>query len=61
MFSLEDKRDILIAATREVLQLSEETTKPADLDRRRSYVREASRIACRLFDVQKEIEENGID
>jgi hypothetical protein len=59
MFSLEDKREILIAATNEVLQLSEETTRPQDLERRRSYVREASRLASRLIEVQKEIEEHG--
>jgi hypothetical protein len=59
MFSLEDKREILIAATNEVLQLSEETNKPIDLERRRAYVREASRLAGRLLDVQKEIEEHG--
>jgi hypothetical protein len=58
MFSLFDKRDILAAATKEVLEHAETITAADDLDLRSSYVKEASRIALRLFDVQKEIEEN---
>ena len=56
LFDAFDKRDILISAIREVLGLAETITNPADLEVRRSYVREASRIAVRLLEVQKEIE-----
>jgi hypothetical protein len=53
-FDLFDRRDILISATREVLGLAESCGD--DIAKRRDYVLEASRIAVRLVEVQKEIE-----
>lgn len=55
MFSLTDKREILIAAMKEVLEMADTIRDP---EVRRPYVMEATRISLRLVEIQKEIEQS---